>query len=314
MIHDSVLELIGATPMVRLNSVGKEFSPEIVVKIESFNPTCSVKDRIALYMIEDAERRGLLEPGGTIIEPTTGNTGIALSLVAAAKGYRMMVVMPEFVSEERTHMCEAFGATVVRTPADEGIHGVLRRAQELVAETPGAFMPDQFRNPANPRAHRETTAREIIDQTDGELDVFVAAAGTGGTISGVASLLKEEVPGIRIVIVEPAGSAILSGCDPGMHKIEGIGEGFIPEVLDTDMYDDVIAVTDDEAMETARRLAREEGILAGISSGANVFACLRIAEGMEGGRIVTLVPDCMLRYISTDLIRKCREELAELKD
>jgi len=175
-------------------------------------------------------------------------------------------------------------------------------------------MPDQFRNPANPRAHRETTAREIIDQTGGDVDVFVAAAGTGGTISGVASVLREELPDIKIVIVEPSGSAVLSGCDPGMHKIEGIGEGFIPEVLDTDMFDDVIAVSDDEAMTTARRLAAEEGILAGISSGANVFASLKIAEGMDGGRIVTLVPDCMLRYISTDLVKKCREELAELKE
>jgi cysteine synthase A len=299
--------------MVRLNSVGKDLAPDIVVKIESFNPTCSVKDRIALYMIEDAERSGALKPGGTIVEPTTGNTGIALSLVAAAKGYSMIVVMPEFVSEERTHMCEAFGATVVRTPAEAGIPGVLERAKDILGSTPGAFMPNQFKNPANPRAHRETTAREIIDQTDGDLDVFVAAAGTGGTVSGVASLLKEEIPDIRIVIVEPSGSAILSGCDPGIHKIEGIGEGFVPEVLDTDIYDDVIMVTDDDAMETARRLAREEGILAGISSGANVYACLKVAEEMDGGRIVTLVPDCMLRYISTDLIQKCREELEELK-
>lgn len=304
MIHDSVLELIGSTPMVRLNSVGSEFSPEIAVKIEMSNPTCSIKDRIALYMIEDAEKRGLLRPGGTIVEPTTGNTGIALSLVAAAKGYKMIVVMPEFVSEERTHMCQAFGAVVVRTPAEGGIPGVLKKAEELVEEIPGAFMPDQFKNPANPRAHRETTARELLEQTDGKIDVFVAAAGTGGTMSGVASLLKEKLPEIKIVIVEPAGSAILSGCDPGMHKIEGIGEGFVPEVLDTDMYDEVIAVTDDEAMVTARRLAAEEGILAGISSGANVFASLKVAERMDGGRIVTLVPDCMMRYISTDLVQK----------
>jgi len=282
----------------------------VLVKIEAFNPTCSIKDRIALAMVEDAERRGLLRPGGTIVEPTTGNTGIALSLVAAAKGYRMIVVMPEFVSEERTHMCEAFGATVVRTSAEEGIPGVLRRAEEIVASTPNAFMPDQFRNPANPRAHRETTAREILEQTDGELDVFVAAAGTGGTMTGVASLLKEVVPDVRVVIVEPAGSAVLSGCDPGMHRIEGIGEGFVPDVLDTDMFDEVIVVTDEQAIETARRLAHEEGILAGISSGANVFAALQIAARMDGGRVVTLVPDCMLRYLSTDLIRGACRSLA----
>lgn len=302
-ICDSVLELIGWTPLVRLNRIGAQARPEICVKIESSNPTCSIKDRIALFMIEEAERKGLLKPGSVIVEPTTGNTGIALSLVAAVKGYRMIVVMPEFVSRERTLICEAFGAEVVRTPKEEGIEGVIRKAKELV-KTTHAFMPDQFSNPANPRAHRETTGKEILEQTDGNLDVFVAAAGTGGTLSGVASILKEKVPHVKVVVVEPARSPVLSGGKPGFHKIEGIGEGFIPDVLDTTLYDEVVAVSDEDAMAMSRRLAREEGILAGISSGANVFASLKVAEKMEGGRIVTLVPDCSLRYMSTELFKK----------
>jgi len=301
-ICDSVLELIGDTPLVRLNKIGKGVAPEILAKVETGNPTCSIKDRIALYMIEEAEKQGMLLPGGTIVEPTTGNTGIALSLVAAAKGYKMIVVMPEFVSKERTLICEAFGAQVVRTPGEEGIEGVIRRAREI-KEKEGAFMPNQFSNAANPKAHRETTGREIMEQTDGRLDVFVAAAGTGGTMSGVASLLKEKLSGVRIVVVEPASSAVLSGGKPGYHRIEGIGEGFVPEVLDRSLYDEVVAVTDEDAMLMARRLAREEGILAGISSGANVWASLEIAKKMSGGRIVTLIPDCALRYMSTDLFK-----------
>jgi cysteine synthase A len=300
-IYNNVLELIGWTPLVRLNKVTAHVKPEILVKIESGNPTCSIKDRIALYMIEDAERNGELTPESVIVEPTTGNTGIALSLVAAAKGYRMIVVMPEFVSQERTLICEAFGAEVIKTPKEEGIGGVIQKAQEIMATTPHAFMPDQFTNPANPKAHRETTGREIIEQTDGEVDVFVAAAGTGGTLSGVASILKDELPAVKVVVVEPAGSPILSGGKPGYHKIEGIGEGFIPDVLDTSLYDEVVAVSDEDALETSRKMAREEGILAGISSGANVYASLTVAENMDSGRIVTLVPDCSLRYMSTDL-------------
>lgn len=303
-IYDNVLELIGSTPMIRLNKIAAKVNPEILAKIESANPTCSIKDRIALYMVEDAERHGLLQPGSTIVEPTTGNTGIALSLVAAVKGYHMIVVMPEFVSRERTLICEAFGAEVVRTPKEEGIEGVIRKAREIVENTPHSFMPDQFSNPANPRAHRETTGKEIIEQTDGKIDVFVAAAGTGGTLSGVASLLKEKIPHVRIVVVEPAGSPVLSGGKPGFHKIEGIGEGFIPEVLNTSLYDEVIAVTDEEAIKMSRRMAREEGILVGISSGANVAASLKIAEKMEKGTIVTLIPDCALRYMSTELFKR----------
>ncbi len=298
-IYDSVLELTGSTPLVRLNRIGADVKPEILLKIESTNPTCSIKDRIALFMIEEAEREGLLKPGGVIVEPTTGNTGIALALVAAMKGYSMIAVMPEFVSQERTYVCELFGAQVIRTPKEEGIDGVIRKAREVVETTPNAFMPDQFRNPANPKVHRETTGREILEQTDGRLDVFVAAAGTGGTLTGVASLLKEKVPGVKVVVVEPAASAILSGGKPGFHRIEGIGEGFVPEVLDTSIYDEIVAVSDEDAIEMSRRLAREEGLLSGISTGANVVASLKIAEKMDGGRIVTLMPDCAMKYQST---------------
>jgi cysteine synthase A len=300
-IYDSVLDMIGSTPMLRLNKMGKGLKAEVLVKMEFMNPTCSVKDRIALFMIEEAEKRGDLKPGATIVEPTTGNTGIALSLVASLKGYKMIVVMPEFVSKERRIICETLGAKVVLTRKEDGIPGVLRKAHDILEKTPGAFMPHQFENINNPLAHQRTTGKEIVAQTGGKLDVFVAAAGTGGTITGVARALRKKVPGVRIVIVEPAGSPVLSGGKPGYHKIEGIGEGFIPGVLDTSLYDEVVTVTDDEAMQTARRLAKEEGVLAGISSGANVFAALKLAKKMRKGRIVTLLPDCALRYLSTDL-------------
>jgi cysteine synthase A len=300
-IYDSVLDMIGSTPMLRLNRMGEGLKAEVLVKMEFMNPTCSVKDRIALFMIEEAEKSGDLKPGATIVEPTTGNTGIALSLVASLKGYKMIVVMPEFVSKERRIICETLGAKVVLTRKEDGIPGVLRKAHDILEKTPGAFMPQQFENINNPLAHQRTTGREIVAQTGGKLDIFVAAAGTGGTISGVARALRKKVPGVRIVIVEPAGSPVLSGGKPGYHKIEGIGEGFIPGVLDTSLYDEVVTVTDDEAMQTARRLAKEEGVLAGISSGANVFAALKLAKKMRKGRVVTLLPDCALRYLSTDL-------------
>ncbi len=300
-IYDNVLDMIGSTPMLRLKKVAKGTGAEILAKLEMRGPTCSVKDRIALFMIERAERDGRLRPGATIVEPTTGNTGIALSLVAAQKGYRMIVVMPEFVSKERRTICEALGAEVVLTKKEDGVAGVIRQAKELVKRTPGAFMPDQFENTNNPLAHEETTGREILEQTGGDLDAFVAAAGTGGTVSGVARTLRKAAPDVRIVIVEPAGSPVLSGGSPGFHRIEGIGEGFVPKVLDTSLYDEVVAVTDEDAMCTSRRLAKEEGVLAGISSGANVFAAVAVAKRLREGRVVTILPDCALRYLSTDL-------------
>jgi cysteine synthase A len=303
MIYDSILELIGQTPLVRLNRIARDVNPEICAKIESYNPTCSIKDRIALYMIEEAERQGVLTPGSVIVEPTSGNTGIALSLVAAVKGYHMIVVMPAFVSKERTIICKALGAEVVQTPAEEGVEGVLQKAADIVRDTPNAFMPDQFTNLANPKAHCETTGKELLEQTEGDIDVFVAAAGTGGTVSGVALALKEKIPAVKVVVVEPAESPVLSGGEPGPHRIEGIGGGFIPAVLDTTLYDEVVTVSDEDAFAMSRRLAKEEGILAGISSGANVYASLHIAESMESGRIVTLIPDCALRYLSTDLYK-----------
>ena len=295
-IFDNILETIGSTPMIRLSKIAADVKPEILMKLETANPTCSIKDRIALYMIEDAERQGLLTPDSIIVEPTTGNTGSALSLVAASKGYTMIVVMPEFVSKAKMHICEALGATVITTPKEDGVEGMLRKAKEIAANTPNAFMPNQFSNPANPRAHRETTGREILEQTDGKLDVFVCAAGTGGTFTGIASLLKEKLPNVKVVIAEPEASAVLSGGEPGFHRIEGIGEGFIPDVLDTSLIDEIAKVADDDAIETSRRLAKEEGILSGISTGANVWASLKIAEKMDAGRIVTLMPDCALRY------------------
>jgi len=302
-IFDSVLDMVGSTPMLRLNNIGKGLKAEILAKMEYMNPTCSIKDRIAIFMIEDAEANGLLKEGATIVEPTTGNTGIALSLVASMKGYKMIVVMPEFVSKERRMICEALGAKVVLTKKSDGIPGVLRKAEEIAKRTPGAFMPHQFENINNPRAHQMTTGKEIIEQTGGRLDVFVAAAGTGGTISGVARALKAKIPKVKIVIVEPTGSPVLSGGEPGYHKIEGIGEGFIPGVLDTSLYDEIITVSDEDAMAMSRRLAREEGVLAGISSGANVHAALLVARKMKKGRVVTLFPDCALRYLSTDLFK-----------
>ena len=300
-IYDSVLDMIGSTPMLRLNRIGKGLGAEILAKMEMKGPTCSVKDRIALFMVERAEKEGRLKPGATIVEPTTGNTGIALSLVASLKGYKMIVVMPEFVSKERRILCEALGAKVILTKKEDGVVGVLRKAEELVRKTPGAFMPHQFENVNNPLAHQMTTGKEILEQTGGRLDAFVAAAGTGGTISGVARALKKAVPRVNVVIVEPAGSPVLSGGKPGFHRIEGIGEGFVPGVLDTSLYDEVVTVTDEEAMDMARRLVREEGVLAGISSGANVFAALKVAKKMKEGRVVTLLPDCALKYLSTEL-------------
>lgn len=298
---ENILKLVGQTPLVRLNRMTAGLEAEVWVKLEFYNPTGSVKDRIACYMIEEAEKRGVLKPGATIVEPTSGNTGIALAAVCAVKGYKMIAVMPETMTIERRKMLKAFGAEVVLTPAQEDVAGAIRKACELVREIPNAFMPDQFNNPDNIKAHSETTAAEIIQQTEGKIDCLVVAAGTGGTLSGVASVLRKRFPHLRVCVVEPAGSAVLSGCEAGTHRIQGIGEGFIPENLKCGCYDEVITVTDQEAIQTARRLCREEAIFGGISSGANVFAALKAAQKLGKGIVVTFVCDSGQRYLTDEI-------------
>jgi len=296
-IADSVLELIGGTPMVRLGRVVPQGWAEVLGKLESFNPAGSVKDRIALSMIEDAERRGLLKPGATIVEPTSGNTGIGLAMVAAVKGYRLIVTMPEDMSLARRDLLARYGAEVILTPAIEGMTGAVYAAQELLQEHPEYFMPQQFENPANPEIHRQTTAREILEATGGLLDAFVAAVGTGGTITGVGDVLKGLKPDILVVAVEPARSPVLGGGRAGVHAIQGIGASFVPAVLNREVIDEIIAVGDEEAMEMARRLTREEGLLVGISAGANVWASLKVAKRLGASkRVVTVLPDTGERY------------------
>ena len=300
-VAKSVLELIGDTPMVELTKVVAPTMAAIWGKLESFNPGGSVKDRIALAMIEDAEERGLLKPGGTIIEPTSGNTGIGLAMVSAVKGYRLILVLPEGMSIERVSLLERFGAEVVLTPALDGMAGAVKKAADLVADTPGGFMPMQFSNAANPRIHRQTTAQEILRATDGEFDAFVSGVGTGGTITGVGEILKKKNPQIRVVAVEPTASAVLSGKPAGHHRIQGIGAGFVPEVLNRSLIDEVIQVEDMEAYTMSRRLAKEEGILTGISAGAAVFAALQVAERLGQGKVVVvMLPDTGERYLSID--------------
>ena len=297
-IAQDITKLIGRTPMVRINRLVGPESAEVVAKLESFNPAGSVKDRIALSMIEDAEARGLIKPGDTIIEPTSGNTGIGLAMVAAAKGYRLILTMPENMTDERKALLRLFGAELILTPASEGMSGAVRKAEEL-ARLRGYFMPQQFSNPANPEIHRRTTAREILEDTDGKLDAFVAGVGTGGTITGVGEVLKEKMPWVRIVAVEPASSPVLSGGKPGPHGIPGIGAGFIPAVLNLEVIDEIITVTDEAAKETMLRLIREEGILAGISSGAAMWAALQVAKRLgPGKRVVVVLPDTGERYLS----------------
>ena len=297
-IAQDITKLIGRTPMVRINRLVGPESAEVVAKLESFNPAGSVKDRIALSMIEDAEARGLIKPGDTIIEPTSGNTGIGLAMVAAAKGYRLILTMPENMTDERKVLLTLFGAELILTPASEGMSGAVRKAEEL-ARLHGYFMPQQFNNPANPEIHRRTTAREILEDTDGKLDAFVAGVGTGGTITGVGEVLKEKMPWVRIVAVEPARSPVLSGGKPGPHGIPGIGAGFIPAVLNLEIIDEIITVTDEDARETMLRLIREEGILAGISSGAAMWAALQVAKRLgPGKRVVVVLPDTGERYLS----------------
>jgi cysteine synthase A len=304
-IAKDISELIGNTPLVRLNRITRGAKAEVVAKLESFNPCSSVKDRIAVSMIRAAEEQGLVKKDTVIIEPTSGNTGIALAFVCASYGYRLILTMPESMSIERRHIFSLFGAELVLTPGVEGMSGAIRKAEQLLAENRNYFMPQQFKNPANPKIHRETTAEEIWRDTDGKIDILVAGVGTGGTITGVAEVIKKRKPELKVVAVEPADSPVLSGGKPGPHKIQGIGAGFIPDVMRLDLVDEIIKVTNDDAGATARGLAREEGILAGISSGAAVWAALKIAKRLEneGKLIVVVLPDTGERYISTWLFQ-----------
>lgn len=299
-----VTRLVGRTPLVRLNRVTEGLESDIYAKIESRNPLASVKDRIGIAMIETAEVQGLINPGSAIVEPTSGNTGLALAFVCAARGYRLILTMPETMSLERKKLLKHLGAELVLTPGAGGMKGAIEKAEEIVHQTPGAYMPNQFANPANPEIHRKTTAEEIWKDTDGRVDIFVAGVGTGGTITGVSEVIKIRKPSFRAVAVEPADSPVLSGGQPGPHKIQGIGAGFVPKVLNREIIDEIVTVTNEHAFETARRLAREEGILCGISSGAAAWAALELARRPEyrGKQIVTLLPDTGERYLSTDLI------------
>lgn len=278
MIYNNITELIGKTPLVRLNKLSKELDAEIIAKIEYFNPGGSVKDRIGLAMIEDAEKRGLINKDTVIIEPTSGNTGIALAMVCAVKGYKLILTMPETMSIERRKLLRAYGAEIVLTPGEKGMKGAIEKAFEIYNSTPNAFMPQQFENLANPEIHRRTTALEIWNDTNGQVDIFVAGVGTGGTITGVGEVLKEKKPSVKIVAVEPFESAVLSGEMPRPHKIQGIGAGFVPKVLNTKIYDQIIKVKSDDAFEMSRYLAREEGILVGISSGAALYGAVEVAK------------------------------------
>ncbi|AIG24541.1 cysteine synthase A [Brevibacillus laterosporus] len=303
-VAQSITELIGNTPLVKLNRVVTEDMADIYLKLEFFNPGSSVKDRIALSMIETAEAEGKLKLGDTIIEPTSGNTGIGLAMVAAAKGYRAILVMPDTMSMERRNLLRAYGAELILTPGAEGMGGAIRKAEELARENSDYFIPQQFNNKANPKVHRDTTAKELLEQGKeiGGIDAFIAGIGTGGTITGVGQVLKEEYPEVKIYGVEPQASPVLSGGKPGPHKIQGIGAGFVPEILDTSIYDEILPIENEAAFETARRVAREEGILGGISSGAAISAALDVASRLgKGKKVVVIIPSNGERYLSTPL-------------
>ena len=309
-IASNVTELIGNTPLVRLNRITEGAKAEIVAKLEFFNPAHSVKDRIGFSMIDAAEKAGALKPGQTIVEPTSGNTGIALAMVAAAKGYKCILTMPDSMSKERRILLRAFGAELILTPGPEGMGGAIRKAEEMVASDPQTFfMPQQFKNPANPEIHRKTTAEEIWRDTDGKVDVLVAGVGTGGTITGIGEVLKARKPSFQAIAVEPDASPVLSGGGKGPHKIQGIGAGFVPDVLNTKIYDEIIRVTDEDAMNTARRMATQEGLLVGISSGAAVWAALQVANRAESADklIVVIIPSFGERYLSSPLYQHLAE-------
>ncbi|HME56405.1 MAG TPA: cysteine synthase A [Candidatus Lokiarchaeia archaeon] len=301
--YNNILETIGNTPVVKLNRMGSDLASTVLVKLESRNPGASVKDRIALAMIEAAEKEGMLTPESHIVEPTSGNTGIGLAMVAAVKGYKLTLTMPESMTIERRKILRAFGANLVLTPKEKGMKGAIARAEEIATEENGVFIPQQFKNLANPEVHRRTTAREILDATEGHLDAFVSGVGTGGTITGVGEVLKQEIgDSVRIVAVEPADSPVLSGGQPSPHKIQGIGAGFIPEILNTSIYDQIVQVQYADAKSTARDLAALEGIFVGISSGAAAWAALQVARDFSDGQVVlALLPDTGERYLSTEL-------------
>ena len=306
MIYQGIEELVGRTPLMELRRYGAGLNARILAKLEAFNPAGSVKDRVARAMIEDAERQGLLGPGSVIIEPTSGNTGIGLAALATARGYRVILTMPDTMSIERRNLLQAYGAQLVLTEGAQGMTGAIRRAQELAAEIPHSFLPGQFTNPANPAAHLATTGPEIWADTGGAIDCFVAGVGTGGTLTGVGKYLKQQNPAIRVVAVEPAQSPVLSQGRAGAHGLQGIGAGFVPDTLDTGVYDEVICVTDADALEQGREMARREGLLVGISSGAALWAARRLAERQEyaGGAIVVLLPDTGERYLSTPMFKE----------
>ena len=305
-IYEDITKTVGNTPLVRINRLSRGINAEILVKVESFNPLSSVKDRIGVAMIEAAERDGKLQPGSVIIEPTSGNTGIALAFAAAAKGYRLILTMPDTMSMERRQLLKILGAELVLTEGARGMLGAIEKANELLKASENSFMPQQFQNPANPEIHRRTTAEEVWNDTDGRVDYFVAGVGTGGTITGVGEVIKERKPSLKVIAIEPKDSPVLSGGKPGPHKIQGLGAGFVPDVLDRAIIDEIIRVDHEDAGETARRLASEEGILAGISSGAALWAALEVAKRQEaeGKMFVVILPDTGERYLSTWLFQK----------